>query len=111
MLELDITQIQQTNLVAPNVCKQHLAQHLGILALQQFLAKTINWRGQISENVKPWDMFNGTPRATTEEAERRFNICKSCPELVELTSTCKKCGCFMYMKTKLEPATCPLGKW
>ena len=65
----------------------------------------------MSDNVKPWDMFNGTPRATTEEAERRFNICKSCPELVELTSTCKKCGCFMYMKTKLEPATCPLGKW
>jgi hypothetical protein len=75
------------------------------------LAKTINWRGQISENVKPWDLINGTPRATKEEAERRFDICKACPELVELTSTCKQCGCFMYMKTKLQPATCPLGKW
>ncbi len=65
----------------------------------------------MSDDVKPWDMFNGTPRATKEEAERRFDICKACPQLVELTSTCKECGCFMYMKTKLEPATCPLGKW
>jgi len=56
-------------------------------------------------------MVNGAPRSTAEEAERRFEICKGCPEIVELTSTCKKCGCFMYMKTKLAEANCPIGKW
>jgi hypothetical protein len=48
---------------------------------------------------------------TEEVAEKRFNICKDCPELIQLTKTCKKCGCFMQMKTKLEHAVCPIGKW
>lgn len=61
-------------------------------------------------NVKPWNYF-GEPRATKEEAERRFAICQECPEIIELTSTCSKCGCFMYIKTKIERAACPLGKW
>jgi hypothetical protein len=65
----------------------------------------------MSGDVKPWDMVNGAPRSTAEEAERRFEICKGCPEIIELTSTCKKCGCFMYMKTKLAEANCPIGKW
>ena len=50
-------------------------------------------------------------RVTEEDAEKRFKICKSCPELVKLTSQCKKCGCFMPAKTKLKNATCPIGKW
>jgi len=28
-----------------------------------------------------------------------------------LSKQCKKCGCFMAIKTKLQAATCPLGKW
>lgn len=66
----------------------------------------------MSNDVRPWDMLDPrVERASAEEAERRFDICKQCPEIIELTSTCKKCGCFMYMKTKLKDATCPLGKW
>lgn len=61
--------------------------------------------------VKPWDMFTGMPRATEEEANRRFAICEGCPELTHITARCKLCGCFMFAKTKLQPATCPLGKW
>jgi hypothetical protein len=56
-------------------------------------------------------MFDGSERATPDEVKRRFDICQGCPEIIELTSTCKKCGCFMYVKTKLKDATCPLGKW
>jgi hypothetical protein len=44
-------------------------------------------------------------------SNQRFNICKQCPELIKLTKQCKKCGCFMAMKTKLEKAVCPIGKW
>jgi hypothetical protein len=62
-------------------------------------------------SVKPWDLVNGSERATKEEASRRLQICEECPEFIELTSNCKKCGCFMYAKTKIQKATCPLGKW
>ena len=41
----------------------------------------------------------------------RFSICKECPELIKLTNQCKKCGCFMKIKTKFKQAKCPLGKW
>jgi hypothetical protein len=44
-------------------------------------------------------------------ANERLSICKACPELIKLTTQCKKCGCFMAAKTKLKMATCPLGKW
>jgi len=43
--------------------------------------------------------------------EERYDICKSCPHFVEVTSTCKKCGCFMAAKTYLSSAECPVGKW
>ena len=62
--------------------------------------------------TRPWDFVNpNTEYATEEKSTSRFDICKACPELISLTSQCKKCGCFMAAKTKLEKATCPLGKW
>lgn len=62
--------------------------------------------------VKPWDLVNPQmEKATEEEASRRYDICKACPELVKLTKQCKKCGCFMKLKTGLQAATCPIGKW
>jgi hypothetical protein len=65
-----------------------------------------------SRSVKPWDFLNpNTEYATEELADSRYDICKACPELINLTKTCKKCGCFMAVKTKLKEATCPLGKW
>lgn len=65
----------------------------------------------MKKEVKPWDLINGSPRATEEKANTRFDICKDCPEFIQITSRCKKCGCIMSLKTKLEEATCPLGKW
>lgn len=62
--------------------------------------------------VRPWDFLNpNTEYATKEEADRRLEICKFCPELISLTKQCKKCGCLMHLKTKLGAAKCPLGKW
>jgi hypothetical protein len=62
--------------------------------------------------TRPWDIVNpNTEWSNLEESERRFEICKSCPELIKLTTQCKKCGCFMKLKTKLEKASCPIGKW
>jgi hypothetical protein len=62
--------------------------------------------------VTPLDMLNSrAKRLSDEDAKKRFSICKACPELIKLTSQCKKCGCFMKAKTQFEKATCPIGKW
>ena len=42
---------------------------------------------------------------------KRLAICNSCPEFIQGTSQCKKCGCFMSAKTRLKMASCPIGKW
>lgn len=44
-------------------------------------------------------------------SDARYQICKGCPEMIKTTKQCKKCGCFMAIKTKLQGATCPIGKW
>ena len=62
--------------------------------------------------TRPWDIVNpNVDRASIEVANERFSICQACPELIKLTSQCKKCGCFMPAKTKLLHATCPANKW
>lgn len=61
--------------------------------------------------TRPWHLLDKENYIDDSIAKNRFEICKTCPELIKLTSQCKKCGCFMIAKTKLEKATCPLGKW
>lgn len=62
--------------------------------------------------TRPWDLVNPDTEWAEESVSReRYSICQSCPELVKLTKQCKKCGCFMAVKTKLAEAVCPLGKW
>ena len=71
------------------------------------------WQEYKEKNgVTPLDLLNPQTRRTTDEvADIRMSTCNSCPELIKLTSQCKKCGCFMSAKTKLESAKCPIGKW
>jgi hypothetical protein len=62
--------------------------------------------------ARPWDLINPNKTNVSEDIQNsRFNICLSCPELINLTKQCKKCGCFMQAKTKIELAECPIGKW
>lgn len=69
------------------------------------------WKKNLGE-TRPWDLVNPkTEFAEDSIAESRYEICKACPELINLTKQCKKCGCFMAAKTKLAAATCPIGKW
>lgn len=65
-----------------------------------------------NSSVSPMDIINpGTEWAEQSLADQRFEICKACPELIKLSKQCKKCGCFMAIKTKMQAATCPLEKW
>lgn len=43
--------------------------------------------------------------------ETRYAICKECPHLYQPTDTCKKCGCFMKVKTWMPGQVCPINKW
>jgi hypothetical protein len=71
------------------------------------------WQEYKDKNgVTPLDIFKAEKYITDENiVNARFDICKACPELIKMTGTCKKCGCFMQVKTKLQGATCPIGKW
>lgn len=63
-------------------------------------------------NTRPWDMINpNVSKVSEEKAQERFSICQQCPEFISLTTQCKKCGCIMKAKTKIEKAVCPIGKW
>lgn len=66
---------------------------------------------QYKASVKPWDLIKKTNHTTEEIAKLRFEICKGCEFLIKATNQCKKCGCFMHLKTKLSAAECPIGKW
>ena len=66
----------------------------------------------MSDDVKIWDLFNpNEPRSPEEISAYRLSICEQCPAFRPLTKTCKKCGCFMKLKTTLAHAKCPIGKW
>lgn len=62
--------------------------------------------------TRPWDVINpSAPRATEEEASRRYAMCLECPRLIKATRQCRECGCIMPIKTKIADAVCPIGKW
>jgi hypothetical protein len=66
----------------------------------------------MTNDAKPWDLLNpNEPRSGEELAKYRFDICNTCEFFRSASKTCKKCGCFMKLKTTLEKAKCPIGKW
>jgi Family of unknown function (DUF6171) len=64
-----------------------------------------------SKKVTPFDLFKSKNYIDKEISDKRISECYSCEELIKITKQCKKCGCFMELKTKLKDASCPLGKW
>jgi hypothetical protein len=61
---------------------------------------------------KPWDLLNpNEPRSQDELVKCRLEICRACEYFRPKTETCRKCGCFMKLKTTLANAKCPVGKW
>lgn len=60
--------------------------------------------------VRPWHLLT-EPILPKHIAEKRYNECKQCPELVHMTKQCKKCFCVMPVKVRVPSAECPLQKW
>ena len=64
------------------------------------------------KDVKFLDLFDPRqPRSDSELIEARLDICNSCEWLDKRLVKCRKCGCFMKLKSTLKQASCPLGKW
>lgn len=75
------------------------------------MSKWEDWKASIGES-RPWHLLDYSKYVSDQSiSENRMSICRACPELISITSQCKKCLCFMEAKTKLELASCPLGKW
>lgn len=49
--------------------------------------------------------------ATTEVANKRQAACDECPVKSDKWNQCTACGCFLFFKTKLTAAECPLEIW
>jgi hypothetical protein len=50
-----------------------------------------------------------TPNLTEKVSKKRLEICSSCEYISD--NKCKKCGCFLDLKTSSFSASCPLNKW
>lgn len=46
-----------------------------------------------------------------EELQRRYSICEKCDLFDADKKRCRKCGCWMDMKSKLASMECEIGKW
>ena len=74
--------------------------------------KLKNAQRQAEGISSPVDFINPqTAYCSDDIAEDRMAICLDCEYLLSLTKQCRKCGCFMHLKTKLAHAECPIGKW
>ena len=61
---------------------------------------------------RPWHLLDHSKHVDDPKiAEDRLQICRDCPFFIGLTTQCKKCGCVMLGKVKLEVSKCPIGKW
>jgi len=49
--------------------------------------------------------------ATEEVRNERLAICESCPLLFKPTFTCRRCMCFMKIKSSIASMKCPENKW
>lgn len=63
------------------------------------------------DNVTPIDLLSGDNYTSAKIRGERYEACLGCERLFKPTRTCKECGCFMALKTWLQSASCPLGKW
>lgn len=70
---------------------------------------------KIREIVSAWATSLNPTKEQQELAQRRYQICKSCPSLNEKIGIeyCGECGCPIKKKifTQKVNDTCPLNKW
>ena len=74
-------------------------------------AKPLTWATMLklfASSMVSWSKA-GYKMVDKEEHKRRYAVCKECEFLVEFR--CEKCGCFMYIKSKLAGMKCRADRW
>ena len=46
-----------------------------------------------------------------EVVEKRIKICQKCEHYDMTQHRCKECGCFLGIKSRMAPESCPIGLW
>lgn len=65
-----------------------------------------------TDDVSFFELFDpNSPKSEKDLIEYRLSICNECPFLNKTFMKCRKCGCFMELKTTLAKAKCPIGNW
>lgn len=65
------------------------------------------------DQLQGWEFNNSISddlKVDPETRIERINICTDCEYLSKI-KTCKRCGCFMPLKTWLKDDICPINKW
>lgn len=66
----------------------------------------------MTDDVRFIDLFDpNQPRSDRDLIEYRLGICNGCEWFDKRLAKCRRCGCFMKLKTRLEKAQCPERKW
>jgi len=70
--------------------------------------KAVSLAGAVATGIA-----SGMARVTPEEQERRLAICRECVHFDRKSVACRRCGCKLSLKTRLEAWHCPLPvpKW
>lgn len=50
-------------------------------------------------------------RTQIDEYIHRLTVCKDCEYFDNKKWSCKKCGCYLDKKAKMNTENCPNGKW
>lgn len=75
------------------------------------MSKWKEWKNSLGE-ARPWHLLDHSKLIEDETiVNKRLEICLSCDDLIKLTKQCRHCGCVMTLKTKVQNAACPIGKW
>jgi len=48
---------------------------------------------------------------TSSQQAERLSICVQCEHFASEKAVCKKCGCFLQLKTQFANMRCPIDKW
>lgn len=84
------------------------------LSFQNLMQEGKKVRNSLSESFKKATsalMENKKIASRSDKTEQRLKICNKCPSLSKNSGRCEVCGCFVFLKVKLDFEECPVGKW
>lgn len=80
------------------------------LSINNNKGNRMSFTDKLKKRIKETKKTLSTAIADEDKQQERISICNSC-EFLNVMRQCKKCGCFVDAKTRLNESACPLRKW